>query len=101
MGSDKLDGGAGTNHLFGKQAVDSLFGASALREELQQNPQNGASPLAAGIDILIADDLDDDEPSSASGGATDSSNDQTPPVSNSEEDIDADFNIFAEWIDLV
>jgi Ca2+-binding RTX toxin-like protein len=101
MGSDKLDGGAGTNHLFGQQAVDSLFGASALREELQLNPQNAASPLAAGLDILIADDLDDEEVSSDSGGATGSSNDQPPPVSSSEEDIDADFNIFAEWIDLV
>jgi len=98
MGSDKLDGGSGTNYLFGQQAVDSLFGASALREELKLNPQDVTPPLAAGLDILIAEDLDDDDASPASGGATDP---QAPAAPENDVEIDADFNVFAEWIDLV
>ena len=100
MGSDDLDGGAGTNHLFGMQAVDGLFGASAIRAELEQNPQDVVPPLAAGLDILVDDDLDD-EGSPASDGTAVSQEPAVPGNDENDADIDADFNVFAEWIDLV
>ena len=100
MGSDDVDGGAGTNHLFGMQAVDSLFGASAIRAELEQNPQDVVPPLAAGLDILVDDDLDD-EGSPVSDGTAVSQEPAVPGNDENDADIDADFNVFAEWIDLV
>jgi len=95
QGSDAVDGGAGTNYVFGKQAVDSLFGASALREELLQNPSNAVPALAEGSDILVA--VVEDSSTDSSDSSADDDDTTTTPGTN----VDGDFNVFAEWIDLV
>ena len=90
-GDDAVDGGAGNNFIFGREAVDSLFGASALREELLQNPQTPIPALAAGTDTFIA--APGDTPTTPEN---DTENDPTPTPT-----ADTNFNLFAEWIDLV
>ena len=91
QGQDAVDGGAGNNFVFGQDAVDSLFGASGLRDELLRNPQEVVPELASGSDTFIA--VVDDEPDVPEN---DTENDPAPtPV------VDIDFNLFAEWIDLV
>ncbi len=91
QGQDAVDGGAGNNFVFGQDAVDSLFGASGLRDELLRNPQEVVPELASGSDTFIA--VADDEPDVPEN---DTENDPAPtPV------VDIDFNLFAEWIDLV
>tara|TARA_R110002072_G_scaffold243821_2_gene403150 strand:- start:147970 stop:171135 length:23166 start_codon:yes stop_codon:yes gene_type:complete len=91
QGQDAVDGGAGNNFIFGQDTVDSLFGASGLRDELLRNPQEDVPELASGSDTFIA--VTDDSPAVPEN---DTENDPAPtPV------VDIDFNLFAEWIDLV
>ncbi|MFT4558666.1 MAG: Ca2+-binding RTX toxin-like protein, partial [Planctomycetaceae bacterium] len=92
-GDDAVDGGAGNNFVFGREAVDSLFGASALREELLLNPQAVVPELASGSDTFIA--IADDSP------VTPDDDTEELPASQPGSTVDIDFNLFAEWIDLV